>query len=116
MVKITNSVCHLVADLLAAYGIRHIVTSPGSRDATLIAVLARKGCFELHPVVDERTAAFIGLGMALRSAEPVALVCTSGTALLNYGPAMAEAFISPAKEAKSFPKMANGRGFKASHL
>lgn len=92
MENIANSVCHLVADLLADYDIRHIVTSPGSRNASLITVLERKGCFELHPVVDERTAAFIGLGMALRSGEPVALVCTSGTAVLNYAPALAEAF------------------------
>lgn len=92
MENIANSVCRLVADLLAEYDVRHIVTSPGSRDAPLIAVLVRKGCFEMHPVVDERTAAFIGLGIALRTGQPVALVCTSGTAVLNYGPALAEAY------------------------
>ena len=92
MENIANSVCHLVADLLDEYDVRHIVVSPGSRNAPLITVLERKGCFRLHPVVDERTAAFVGLGMALRSAEPVALVCTSGTAVLNYAPALAEAY------------------------
>ncbi|MBD5175455.1 MAG: 2-succinyl-5-enolpyruvyl-6-hydroxy-3-cyclohexene-1-carboxylic-acid synthase, partial [Bacteroidales bacterium] len=81
MENIAKSVCHLVADLLDEYDVRHIVVSPGSRNAPLITVLERKGCFRLHPVVDERTAAFVGLGMALRSAEPVALVCTSGTAV-----------------------------------
>jgi 2-succinyl-5-enolpyruvyl-6-hydroxy-3-cyclohexene-1-carboxylate synthase len=47
---------------------------------------------DLHSVVDERSAGFVAMGMALKTQRPVALVCTSGTALLNYGPAMAEAY------------------------
>lgn len=78
--------------LLEQYGVRHIVCSPGSRNAALIsgAHMAKK--LKKHVVIDERTAAFIALGMALVSRQGVALICTSGTAVLNYAPAIAEAF------------------------
>lgn len=77
---------------LAAFGIKHVVTSPGSRNAPLIMAVARHSGLKIHTVIDERSAAFIALGMASVSGEPVAIICTSGTALLNYGPAIAEAF------------------------
>lgn len=82
----------MVAECMCAYGVRHVVTSPGSRNAPLIMAFARREEFVVHSVVDERSAAFIALGMAGISGEPVALVCTSGTALLNYAPALAEAY------------------------
>lgn len=82
----------MLTGLLHDYGVRHIVVSSGSRCAPLTVALNRSGFFGLHPVIDERTAAFVGLGMALATGEPVALVCTSGSAPLNYAPAMAEAF------------------------
>lgn len=84
--------CNILADLLSAHGVKHVVLSPGSRNAPLIVALSRRAELSCHVVVDERSAAFIALGMALQSGFPVALVCTSGTALLNYAPAVAEAF------------------------
>lgn len=92
MATIDKPTAHLLADLLRATGVRDIVVSPGSRCAPLTAVLSRSGSFRLRAVIDERTAAFVGLGMAIAGQRPVALVCTSGTAMLNYAPALAEAF------------------------
>ena len=53
---------------------------------------SRRNAFKVHSVIDERSAAFIALGIAEITGDPVALVCTSGTAVLNYSPALAEAF------------------------
>lgn len=58
----------------------------------MIVALNRQPDIALTEVVDERSAAFVALGMAARSGEPVAICCTSGSALLNYAPALAEAF------------------------
>lgn len=82
----------MLADALHAYGIRDIFTSPGSRNAPLIDALERRGELSLYPVIDERSAAFIAAGFASVARRPVAIVCTSGTALLNYAPAVAECF------------------------
>ena len=84
--------CNILVDVLIAHGIRHFVMSPGSRNAPIIVALARRDGIERHVVVDERSAAFIALGLAQQTGEPVAVVCTSGTALLNYAPAVAEAY------------------------
>lgn len=79
-------------DILIAHGVKEIVCSPGTRNAPiLIAAEARKS-LKKHIVIDERCAGFIALGIAQVSQKPVALVCTSGTALLNYAPAVAEAY------------------------
>lgn len=82
----------LLALALKEAGVRHLVLCPGSRSAPLTLSLVRSGNFEYAVSVDERSAGFVALGMALRHQEPVAVVCTSGTALLNLGPAVAEAF------------------------
>ncbi len=82
----------MVVSALAAYGVRRAVTSPGSRNAPLLMALERSEEIQAIPVIDERCAAFEALGMADISGEPVALCCTSGTALLNYAPAIAEAY------------------------
>ena len=82
----------MVADLLVAHGVREVVCSPGSRNAPLLLAVASRDELRKHVVVDERSAAFAALGMAMVSGEPVALVCTSGTALLDYAPAVAEAY------------------------
>lgn len=74
--------------------IKHIVISPGSRNAPLTIGLAENPSFKCFSIVDERCAAFFALGMAQQIKEPVAVVCTSGSALLNYYPAVAEAFYS----------------------
>ena len=73
-------------------GIDSVVVSPGSRNAPLI-----KAFFELFgdnciSIADERSAAYFALGMAACSHKPVVLLCTSGTAVLNYAPALAEAY------------------------
>lgn len=88
----TKSVCRNLAALLSAHGVRRAVVSPGSRNAPLIVALNRQPDIALTEVVDERSAAFVALGMAARNGEPVAICCTSGSALLNYAPALAEAF------------------------
>lgn len=84
--------CQILVDLLVANGVENVVISPGSRNAPLIIAMARCEKLKKHVVIDERSAAFIALGMANASGSPVALVCTSGTALLNYAPAVAEAY------------------------
>ena len=83
-----------LAALMHIYGVKHVVVSPGSRNAPVILALSRSGKYELHYIVDERTAAFAALGMAVTLDSPVAMVCTSGSAVLNYGPALAEAYYS----------------------
>ncbi len=77
-----------------AKGIKNIVISPGSRNAPLIMGFTENSFFECFSIVDERCAAFFALGIAQQLREPVAVVCTSGSALLNYYPAVAEAFYS----------------------
>lgn len=92
MVSTDKLNCNLLADLLAGHGIYDVIASPGSRNAPLLTAFTVREKFRLRMVIDERSAAFIALGMAAESGRPVALVCTSGTALLNYAPAVAEAF------------------------
>ena len=75
-------------------GIEHIVISPGSRNAPLTIGFAENSSFKCFSVVDERSAAFFAMGMAQQLKKPVAVVCTSGSALLNYYPAIAEAYYS----------------------
>jgi 2-succinyl-5-enolpyruvyl-6-hydroxy-3-cyclohexene-1-carboxylate synthase len=77
---------------LVQMGLRHVVISPGSRNAPLSYSFAFHPDVETHTVVDERSAAFIALGMAQTLKEPVAVICTSGSAAINYGPAVAEAY------------------------
>lgn len=81
-----------LAAVLLKNGVTDIVISPGSRNAPVINTFAGSKQFNCYSVVDERSAAFFALGMAIRSGKTVALNCTSGTAALNYAPAVAEAF------------------------
>lgn len=81
-----------LVSLLQSYGIDHVVLSPGSRNAPLIHTLATHPYFTCFTVVDERSAAFFALGIIQKIQRPVAICCTSGTALLNYGSGVAEAF------------------------
>lgn len=74
--------------------ISRVVISPGSRNAPLIIGFTEDPFFSCYSLVDERSAGFFALGMALESGSPIILVCTSGSALLNYYPAIAEAFYS----------------------
>ena len=81
-----------IAEICAQHGITDVVLSPGSRSAPLTLAFARHPDLTMRVVPDERAAAFIALGMAQAQRRAVALVCTSGTAGLNYAPAVAEAF------------------------
>lgn len=79
---------------LAAAGVRHVCVSPGSRSTPLTLAFARQPGVRAWLHLDERSAAFFGIGLARASGEPVALVCTSGTAAANYLPAVVEANLS----------------------
>lgn len=81
-----------VLDVIAAHGVNDIVVSPGSRNAPLISGAIARPHIKKYVAVDERSAAFMALGIASVAQRPVALICTSGTALLNYAPAVAEAY------------------------
>lgn len=83
-----------VIQLCKAKKIQHIVISPGSRNAPLTLGFTNDAFFKCYSVVDERSAGFFALGIAQQLKHPVALVCTSGSALLNYYPAISEAFYS----------------------
>lgn len=84
----------MVTQLCLAKGIDHIVISPGSRNAPLTIGFTEHPDFKNYSIVDERCAAFFALGLAQQLQKPVAVVCTSGSALLNYFPAVAEAYYS----------------------
>jgi 2-succinyl-5-enolpyruvyl-6-hydroxy-3-cyclohexene-1-carboxylate synthase len=74
--------------------VKHIVISPGSRNAPLTIGFVNNPEFNCYSIADERCAAFFAMGIAQQIKKPVAIVCTSGSALLNYYPAFAEAFYS----------------------
>ncbi|MES2780012.1 MAG: 2-succinyl-5-enolpyruvyl-6-hydroxy-3-cyclohexene-1-carboxylic-acid synthase [Bacteroidota bacterium] len=82
---------HTISQTCAAAGIKHAVICPGSRSAPLVFAFTQSG-MSCHSVVDERSAAYMALGMAQQLNEPVVLICTSGTAVLNFFPAIAEAY------------------------
>lgn len=82
----------LLISHLVKLNVKHIVVSPGSRNAPLIVAFNQHPFFETIVIPDERSAAFYALGMAQQLNNPVVLICTSGSAVLNYYPAVAEAF------------------------
>ena len=88
---IPNAVIQL-AQFCKRVGLLHFVVSPGSRSAPILLSLNRIGGINLYPVMDERSAGFTALGLSLALNKPVGLLCTSGSSVLNYGPAIAEAF------------------------
>ena len=77
---------------LKSAGITDVVLTPGSRNAPFSISIANDSFFGVHSIVDERSAGFFALGLSQQSKKPSALICTSGTALLNYAPAIAEAY------------------------
>ena len=83
-----------IIQICMAKGITHIVISPGSRNAPLTIGFANNPNFTCYSIADERCAGFFALGIAQQIDKPVALLCTSGSALLNYYPAVAEAYYS----------------------
>ncbi len=88
----TNALwCSVAVETLSLAGVRHAVISPGSRNTPLTMALVAHPLIATTPVLDERSAAFFGLGIAKRTGAPVVLLCTSGTAGANYLPAVIEA-------------------------
>ncbi|MFL9843400.1 2-succinyl-5-enolpyruvyl-6-hydroxy-3-cyclohexene-1-carboxylic-acid synthase [Flavobacterium rhizosphaerae] len=83
-----------IIELCRLKGVTDIVISPGSRNAPLTIGFGSNPAFNCYSIADERCAAFFAMGMAQQLRKPVAVVCTSGSALLNYYPAIAEAFYS----------------------
>ncbi|MGH2634486.1 MAG: thiamine pyrophosphate-binding protein, partial [Tepidiformaceae bacterium] len=81
-------------DGLAAAGVRHACVTPGSRSTPLTVALARQSFIKPWLHLDERSSAFFALGLARASEQPVAVVCTSGTAAANFHPAVVEADLS----------------------
>lgn len=81
-----------LVELCALHGVNDAIICPGSRSAALTLALARNAKIRTRVIADERSAAFVALGMAYQSGQTVALVCTSGSAALNFAPAIAEAF------------------------
>jgi len=94
MILPKHPLAQTIIQLCKSKNIKHIVISPGSRNAPLTIGFANHDYFECYSILDERSAAFFALGIAQQLREPVVLVCTSGSALLNYYPAIAEAFYS----------------------
>jgi 2-succinyl-5-enolpyruvyl-6-hydroxy-3-cyclohexene-1-carboxylate synthase len=82
----------LVVDACLKGGVTHVVLSPGSRNAPLSIAFDEHPGFTVYAIPDERAAAFYALGMAQQLEAPVAIACTSGSAPLNYFPAIAEAY------------------------
>ncbi len=81
-----------IPEICARHGVKKVIIAPGSRNAPLIFAFTAQTELECLSMTDERSAAYFALGIALQTGEPVALVCTSGTAVLNFAPAIAEAY------------------------
>ena len=90
--KMNNTITKNLVYLCRDYGVEYIILSPGSRNAPLIISFAGCGFFKCLSITDERSAAYFALGLSKVTRKPVAVVCTSGTAALNYAPAVAEAY------------------------
>jgi len=82
---------NILTALLIKRGVKHVVVCPGSRNAPIVHNFNECPAFVCHPVTDERSAGFVALGLAQHSDAPVAICVTSGSALLNLAPAVAEA-------------------------
>ena len=74
---------HILIELLIKKGVKNVVLSPGSRNAPLLVSFTREKRIKHYMILDERSAAFFALGIAQARNEPVALVCTSGSAVLK---------------------------------
>ena len=85
----------ILVSALKLEGIKHVVASSGSRDVSILRLIENNSdFFKVYPMGDERSAAYFAHGLATELKEPVALVCTSGTAASNYLPGVTESFYS----------------------
>jgi len=85
-------IVNVLAKLAVAKGLRHAVISSGSRNAPIVIAFDAEKKVKCLSVIDERSAGFFALGIAQQTNSPVALICTSGSAVLNYAPAIVEAY------------------------
>lgn len=90
----TIPLAQTIVQLCFAKEIKHIVICPGSRNAPLTISFTENSYFNVYSIIDERSAAFFAMGIAQQTGHPAAVVCTSGSAVLNFYPAIAEAFYS----------------------
>ena len=90
----TYAFVNAFVDELARAGVRHVCIAPGSRSTPLALTIAEHPRLKSWMHLDERSGAFFALGMARALHEPVALLCTSGTAAANFFPAIVEANIA----------------------
>lgn len=92
MISSNKTGVQILVEQCVAHGMEHVVCSPGSRNAPIVIALdehPKVSCYVIH---DERSAAFFAIGLAQKLSKPVGIVCTSGSAALNYYPAVAEAY------------------------
>jgi 2-succinyl-5-enolpyruvyl-6-hydroxy-3-cyclohexene-1-carboxylate synthase len=80
----STALARVVVDELVRGGVRHAVVAPGSRSAPLTLALDRRSDIALHVEIDERSAGFLAVGIAKASGHPAVIVCTSGTAAVNF--------------------------------
>jgi 2-succinyl-5-enolpyruvyl-6-hydroxy-3-cyclohexene-1-carboxylate synthase len=92
MISSTKKNVQLFVETCISLGLKHLVVSPGSRNAPLIIAFNQHPEIECIVVPDERSAAFFAMGMAQQTKDLVAVLCTSGSAPINYYPAIAESF------------------------
>jgi 2-succinyl-5-enolpyruvyl-6-hydroxy-3-cyclohexene-1-carboxylate synthase len=90
----TIPVVRLLIQQLLNYGVHHIIIAPGSRNAPITVGLTTHEAFKTYSIVDERSAGFFAIGLSQQLHKPVAVLCTSGSALLNIYPAVSEAYYS----------------------
>ncbi len=77
---------------MESFGVHHVIISPGSRNAPLIQLFTGNDAFQCYSIVDERSAGYVALGISQEMQQPVVIVTTSGTAVMNLAPAITEAF------------------------
>lgn len=92
MISSDKETVQLLVEQCVSHGVKHVVCSPGSRNAPLVIAFDEHPEIECLVIHDERSAAFFALGITQQTNAPVAIVCTSGSAPLNYYPAVAEAY------------------------
>jgi len=90
--NIKYSTVHYLIAMLKAYGIRHVVSSPGTQNAGFNLFIQNDKFFKIYSVVDERSAAYVATGIAFETGEPVVITCTEATASRNYLSALTEAY------------------------
>lgn len=81
-----------LVEICSLHGVEHAILCPGSRSAAITMAFVRNPKIKCYSISDERSAGFMAIGMALQSKKPVVIVCTSGSAVYNFSPAVAEAY------------------------